>query len=390
MGKWSHQMAAGLRSRGHQVDMWFLDDFPLLRRAGRLARVLFPAALAARLAAYRRRIDVALVHEPHGAIYGLMRCLWPHLPPMVLMCHNVQSHVFQTMAAAARAGLADVSLKEQVMYHGVNRCLSDGAIRLADKVICLSSRDWTYLTTRLRRRPGDVLRKVNGVDERFFIRDRTYGRPPRVLFVGGWIDVKGRRLLPRIWERVAARVPAATLSVIGTGQPAEVVLAEFPEACRGSVTVVPRLSAEDEMARCYRDHDIFLLPSLTEGSPLSLVEALAGGLAAVAADVGGVPDILTSPIDGLLFPRGDADAAAARLVTLLSDPALVIRLAAAGRRRADELTWAAAASAVEALVRAALGMPAAPDNFAGAPGRWPPVHAGEGALHGPRVAHEDL
>ena len=371
-GKWSYKIAEGLERLGHRSELWFADHFPVVRRTRRFGRLLFPWVLAGRLLAHRKRFDVAVVHEPSGSVYGLLRLARPDLPPMVLMCHNVESHVFRTMSMAARSGLASVTLKNRVMFHCVHRFLSDGAIRLADQVVCLSATDWEYLATRLRRWPADLIRKVNGVDASYFVRDRAYGRPPRVLFVGGWLDVKGRRVLPPIWSRVAERFPDATLSIVGTGCSPDIVLNDFPPAARPNVRAVTRVETEQGMAEVYRTHDIFLMPSLTEGSPLSLMEAMAAGLAVVAADVGGIPDIVTPGVDGLLFPRGSAAAAAAALEDLLTDPGRVAEFGAAGRRRADELTWDASAAAIEAAALAALRRGTSTE-FAGRPGRWPPI-----------------
>jgi len=288
------------------------------------------------------------------------------------MCHNVESHVFRTMREAARAGLANITLKNHIMFHLVHRPLSDGAIRLASRVICLSTRDWWYLTTRLRRRQSDVFLKVNGADSQYFIRDRVYANPPRVLFVGGWLDIKGRRLLPRIWEQVRTRLPGASLTVVGTGCSAAAVYADFPPAAYPTVRVVPRVQTESEMTQVYRDHEVFLMPSITEGSPLSLIEAMAGGLAVVAADVGGIPDIVTAGENGLLFASGDATAAADAVGQLLADPDQITRLGVAARRRAAELTWEAAAAAVVVVARAARQPDGVLPESEGQPGPWPP------------------
>jgi glycosyltransferase involved in cell wall biosynthesis len=124
------------------------------------------------------------------------------------------------------------------------------------------------------------------------------------------------------------------------------------------------------MAEIYHTHDILLMPSVTEGSPLSLLEAMAGGLAVVAADVGGIPDIVRPETDGLLFPAGDATGAATAVGRLLKNPHLIAELGRASQRRADQLTWAITASAVEAAARSAIC--GDESTFSGPPGRWPP------------------
>jgi glycosyltransferase involved in cell wall biosynthesis len=169
-----------------------------------------------------------------------------------------------------------------------------------------------------------------------------------VVFLGGWTDDrKGRRIVPRVWRAVRRRVPDATLTLLGTGIAADAVLPGFDEADRPSVAVIPRLEDPARVADALRDHDVFFLPTLAEGSPLALLEGMAAGLAPVASRVGGIPDIVSDGVDGLLFEPLDLDGAAAALERALTDEELRRRLAAAASRRARELTWDAAAAQVE-------------------------------------------
>lgn len=78
--------------------------------------------------------------------------------------------------------------------------------------------------------------------------------------------------------------------------------------------------------------DVFALPSLREGMPLSLLEAMAAGLPVVASAVGGVPEVVKNESTGLLVPPGDVEALETALHRLLKDPELSSRL---GRGAAD-------------------------------------------------------
>jgi len=76
---------------------------------------------------------------------------------------------------------------------------------------------------------------------------------------------------------------------------------------------------------------IFALPSYAEGMPLALLEAMSWGLAVIATPVGGVPQLVTHEVNGVLVAPGDIDGVAAAIDRLLSDPALRDRLGAAAR-----------------------------------------------------------
>jgi glycosyltransferase involved in cell wall biosynthesis len=82
--------------------------------------------------------------------------------------------------------------------------------------------------------------------------------------------------------------------------------------------------------------DVFALPSLTEGTPNSIVEAMSHGLPVIATTVGGVPDLVTPEV-GLLVPPNDAPALADGLLLLAEDAELRARMSRAAKRRYTEL-----------------------------------------------------
>jgi glycosyltransferase involved in cell wall biosynthesis len=89
-----------------------------------------------------------------------------------------------------------------------------------------------------------------------------------------------------------------------------------------------------ELAAEYRSAGIFCLPSRQEGFGIVLLEAMAAGLAVVAARAGAVPEIVMDGKTGVLVPPGDPETLAEALDGLLRDAALRKRLGEAGERRA--------------------------------------------------------
>jgi glycosyltransferase involved in cell wall biosynthesis len=80
--------------------------------------------------------------------------------------------------------------------------------------------------------------------------------------------------------------------------------------------------------------DIFVLPSLSEGLPMSVLEAIACGLPVVATEVGGMPEVVVHGHTGLLVSSQDVEQLTAALVTLIQQPGLRRRLGRQGRARA--------------------------------------------------------
>jgi colanic acid/amylovoran biosynthesis glycosyltransferase len=89
----------------------------------------------------------------------------------------------------------------------------------------------------------------------------------------------------------------------------------------------------EEVRRALRGSDVLLHPSLSEGMPTVMLEAMACALPVVVTDVGGVSEAVTEGVEGIVVPPRDPAAMAAALERLRTDPALRRRMGAAGRRR---------------------------------------------------------
>ena len=82
--------------------------------------------------------------------------------------------------------------------------------------------------------------------------------------------------------------------------------------------------------------DVFVLPSLSEGLPLSILEALAIEKSVVATDVGGIPEVMQNEVTGYLVPPKNPQILADKILQLLLNPQLAADFGKAGRKRVEE------------------------------------------------------
>jgi starch synthase len=156
------------------------------------------------------------------------------------------------------------------------------------------------------------------------------------------IREKGLDVLLEAWARVRRERPDidAHLLLVGGGDDAPWLRAEIERRRAGGVTWADRYVLDREtIRRRLSAGDVYVLPSRQEGSPVALLEAMACGLPAVAADASGVADILPAGerSGGIVVPRSDPVALSRALAELLGDPE---RASAAGRRaRARVEEW---------------------------------------------------
>jgi glycosyltransferase involved in cell wall biosynthesis len=120
------------------------------------------------------------------------------------------------------------------------------------------------------------------------------------------------------------------------------------------------LGFRSDASALMRSLDVLVVPSLTEGSPLVTLEAMAAGTPVVASAVGGIPDQVRHDREGLLVPPGDTGAMGDAILALLRAPDRARRLGESGRRRAtSEFGHAAMVRRIEGVYTEVLGRPAA-------------------------------
>ena len=162
-----------------------------------------------------------------------------------------------------------------------------------------------------------------------------------VLYLGGFADpAKGGAVLVEALGSLAPERPGDRFALYGPGEPPPALL-ELA-ARQENVEWGGWLDAEAK-AEAFGAAAVFVLPSISEGLPMALLEAMAWGRAILATAMGGVLDLVSDDQDGLLVPPGDAAALSAALSRLLDGPALRRRLAAAAERRSagfsEEAIW---------------------------------------------------
>jgi len=154
------------------------------------------------------------------------------------------------------------------------------------------------------------------------------------VYAGRLRESKGLTTLVAAWRKVVARHRDARLWLVGSG-PLETELEDQIRSAglTGRVVLTGAFDAVDQVLHAA---DLFVLPSRHEGLSLALLEAMAAGLPVVASDIPGNRLAIDSGRHGLLVPTGDADALAAGIDELLSQPEWAATLGAAGRARVSQ------------------------------------------------------
>ena len=164
-----------------------------------------------------------------------------------------------------------------------------------------------------------------------------FGIPPAAPLVGVVARLeaeKGHRFLLDAWPAVVAGAPDAMLLVVGEGSEADALRAQA--VTLGVADRVVFSGRREDISALTAELSVAVLPSLREAQGISILEAMARRVPVVATSVGGIPEVITSGVDGLLVPPSDPGALAGAVVRLLADPDLSHRIGEAGYRTVAE------------------------------------------------------
>jgi teichuronic acid biosynthesis glycosyltransferase TuaC len=269
---------------------------------------LYAASLAPLLFRYRGKFDVVLGSwaYPDGfaaVLFGRALGI-----PAVVKLHGSDINSIADMAGPRRMLTWALPRAQRVV--AVSRALADKAVELGVD----------------RQRIALV---NNGVDgDRFAPRDRASARTALgvdptaklALYVGNLKAAKGVLDLVAAASSVLCENPHNMIALVGGGEAANEVaaaVAKLGHALSKRILLLGPRSADDVsqwMAAC----DLLVLPSWNEGTPNVVLEALASGRRVVATNVGGVPDLITSPVLGAMVPARQPSQLAVALIRELA------------------------------------------------------------------------
>jgi glycosyltransferase involved in cell wall biosynthesis len=263
----------------------------------------------------RHRIVLAHCHEFSMAVYGAWAA-WQAGVPHVMTMHGGRYY-------------ADRLRRRLALRMGVT---------LGGRMVAVSNDLASRLGRDLWLPASRIITIANGVRyvpaTRSTLREELNLAPEDrlALAVGNLYPVKGHRFAVEALALLRERHPRLHLAIAGRGETAEALQILAREL--GVASQLHLLGLRADIPNVLAGADFFVLPSLSEGLPLALLEAMFSGRPIVASDVGEVRNVLADGEAGIVVPMGDASALAAALDNLLATPARAHELATRATHRA--------------------------------------------------------
>jgi glycosyltransferase involved in cell wall biosynthesis len=292
---------------------------------GRQSGVDAQCALRLARALRRQRIDLIHAHQYTPFFYSLLaRLLFDH--PPVLFTEHGRHHPDFRRPKRVLANRLLLQRRDRVV--GVGQAVRRALINHEG----LPARRVGVIYNGI-----DTAGFANGTHDRYAIRREIgVGADDFVVLLVARLDyLKDHATAVRTLRHVIQRRPETRLVLVGDG-PERSAIQRLVEQYR-LAHAVRFLGLRKDVDRLLKATDLFVLTSISEGIPLTVLEAMAAGLPVLATRVGGLPEVIDEGETGCLAPSGDDASLAHYLLALADDPALRQRMGRRGQERARAL-----------------------------------------------------
>jgi glycosyltransferase involved in cell wall biosynthesis len=350
-----YNLGREMEQRGHSVTYVFHEDlFGQETISKRFNALSFASRLDRYINRNRERFSIVNLHAPAGVLYGIHRRWFGsrRLPPYVMTLHGLEERRVQVMSREARKESAwNFALRNRLWHRFYTFPLFRWSIRTANGAHAYSRDVWNLLQLKYNMDADHTAYIPSGVEKRFFLPRRYDSAGPlKLLYAGTWLDQRGIFYLRDALERLAPQLPGLTMTFAGCGCLPESIQEFFGSKLASTIIVQPVVPS-GLMPELFASHDIFLFPSLLEGLPSVLLEAMASGMPVITTETCGMPDVVEDGFNGLLIPPANALAIEEAVLRLASSPDLRQRLGHAAQQTMTRYTWERSALTLERLFR---------------------------------------
>lgn len=215
----------------------------------------------------------------------------------------------------------------------------DIGLSKADKLLLINTDDKIFTQNKYTRRSEDIFIFKNGVNSQNGIINNLSSDRFVVLFNGTWIQRKGIHVLieaaKSLYEKGYTDI---SYLLIGTGKNTIEVLDDWPTCLRESITVIEKFDQSEEITYL-SSANLFVLPSFSEGQPLSMLQAMAAGKCCITTNCDGQKDIIINDETGLLFPIGDHFALSDLMIRCYLDRELIQKIGGLAKIEMKKRLW---------------------------------------------------
>jgi glycosyltransferase involved in cell wall biosynthesis len=259
--------------------------------------------------------------------------------PVVTTIHSLYRPYVSFLLTYSYRSLANLHTFADILQCTLLSSLEKKILKQSNKITSVSQANLTYLNQYSLKADNPIV-VGNGVEAEYFKPTNIESNKTNIIYVGRILYEKGMMTLLQCAQYVLKRYPEAKFLLAGGGPIRDIMEEETRKmGIHEKILFLGRLTKE-ELLELYQKAYIKIIPSLYEGLPNVLLEAMSTGIPVVSTAVGGVPGVISSGVNGFLVPRESPVEMAKMVLKLLEDTNLRKKMGKAARRTIEnEYTW---------------------------------------------------
>lgn len=338
-----YHLAEALREAGNDVDLLFYGDVlpSVVRKIWKQVFFPFIAGFVGFFKYLRARYHVIDTTAGDGYwLYAFIRLFGPGRPIYSVRTHGLEHlraelDVHKVMLEKRRPGVITRFYHYRYRLWEVFRDL-----KLADSIFFLNEIDKKYAVEKLNISELKIHVMPNAIPDRFFTvpPEESIGDPFRLIFLGTWIADKGIKILSEIAQEAFFADIQFHLTCAGVRTSRDAVLGSFRREFHHRISVIEQYDNRD-LPSILRLHGILILPSMAEGSNLSILESLACGLPVITYSSADPSGVIVDQVNGMIMDNKSALDVTRLISFLANDKERYIQMSRSARLSVRQCRW---------------------------------------------------
>jgi glycosyltransferase involved in cell wall biosynthesis len=339
----TYQLYQEYEKLGHKASIYSIDDIPSYV-PNKLKSLLFPFYLFSYVRKNASKLKLNIIDASSGDAWILsLLSKKNHDTVIITRSHGLEHTVHQALLDQQRQGNVKLSWKYPIYHGGIRLWEVATSFRKADGCLFLNDYDLQYAVTKLKTNEQFSRTISNGLPDYFInlgvtIESISDKETIHIAQVGSYIPRKGILYTAKAMNSILRIYQNVELSFIGTGTSLERVLLDYDPEVHNRIHIISRYNHEELPDLLIGKH-ILLFPSLAEGFPLVLIEAMACGLLPIATETPGPLMILKDGYNAIIVPPANNESIESSLHAMIGNKERMNQLRSNAYKAAQQYKW---------------------------------------------------
>lgn len=256
-------------------------------------------------------------------------------PKIVLRSSGIEHMWYESLVNSGEK----FSWKGKLVWGNVNLRLVEISLKKANHILAVNQTEKDFLINELSIPEHKISIIYRALSDYFrHLPPHQFPSQFKILYVSTWLNRKGVKYLVEALERFNETNIDFTVTLIGVKTSEESIRNQLSPQLNSKVTIIDSLP-NSQLPEVYQNHSVFVFPSLYEGFPNVVSEAMATGLPIITTTAGAAKELITNGVNGIVIPYRDSEAIYQGLIYAYENPQTMQTYGKNAQKLIDELEF---------------------------------------------------